>query len=71
MPWLHLLTGSGGMTDLIAESLIAGNKDKRKLIDAMAENKRLLAGYKKILVASDYEMCDGDLARDIASAMLQ
>ena len=31
------------MTDLIAKSLIAGNKDKRKLIDAMARIKELEA----------------------------
>ena len=35
-----------------------------------AEVERLRAGYKMILESSNIEMCDGDLAREIATEML-
>ena len=35
-----------------------------------AERKRLLAGYREISTATDLQMRDGDLAREIAARML-
>ena len=46
--------------------------DQEKLIiDLRNEIDRLREGYMKIILSSDIEMSDGDLARDISKKMLR
>ena len=70
------------MTDDQADELLSNNdwgkwSDARELLiraahmGAMQERGRLLAGYREIAAASDLQMLDGDLARDIAWRMLR
>lgn len=56
-----LCTGVAVLLLLVSASIIFSNTD---------EIQRLRSGYGRILVSTDLEMLDGDLARDIATEML-